>query len=156
MANTYSQLYIHVTFSVKGFRPLLSKNWRVEVFKYICGIATNKKQIVMQVNGVEDHIHILLCIKPTVQLSDVIRDIKAYSSRYINEKGWVKEKFEWQEGFGAFSVGHTQVPMVVNYIRNQEEHHRKKTFKDEYLNFLKENEVEYKEEYVLTKFLSPA
>ena len=100
------------------------------------------------VNGVEDHIHILLCIKPTVELSNVVRDIKANSSRFINEKAWVKGKFEWQEGFGAFSVGHSQTNTVVNYIRNQEEHHRKKTFKEEYLDFLKENEVEYKEEYV--------
>lgn len=148
MANTYSQIYIHITFSVKGFRPLLSKDWRDEVFKYICGIASNKKQIAIMVNGVEDHIHILLCIKPSVDLSAVVRDIKANSSRFINEKAWVKGKFEWQEGFGAFSVGHSQVNTVVNYIRNQEEHHRKKTFRDEYLNLLKENEVEYKEEYV--------
>jgi putative transposase len=148
MANTYSQIYIHVTFSVKNWKPLLSKKWRVEVFKYICGTATNKKHIVMQVNGVEDHIHILFCIKPTVDLSTVVRDIKANSSRFINERNWIKEKFEWQEGFGAFSVGHTQVKMVVNYIQNQEEHHRKKSFKEEYVELLKENEVEYKEEYV--------
>lgn len=148
MANPYSQIYLHVTFSVKNHQPLLSKNWRVELFKYISGITSNKKHILLQVNGVEDHIHLLLCIKPTVVLSDVIRDIKANSSRFINEKGWVKGKFEWQEGFGVFSVGHTQVSTVVNYIRNQEEHHRKKTFKEEYFDFLKEKEVEFKEEYV--------
>lgn len=147
MANTYSQIYIHVTFSVKRHLPLLSKQWREELFKYITGITTSKKEILMQVNGVEDHIHILLCIKPTSVLSDIVRDIKANSSRFINERSWVKGKFEWQEGFGAFSVGHTQVGMVVNYIRNQEEHHRTKTFKEEYLQLLKENEIDYKEEY---------
>jgi putative transposase len=151
MADTYSQIYIHVTFSVKYHLPLLSQKWRDELFKYITGITTNKKQILMQINGVEDHIHILLCIQPTVMLSDVVRDIKANSSRFINDKGWVTGKFEWQAGFGAFSVGHTQVDMVVNYIRNQEQHHRKKTYKEEYLMLLKENEVNYKEEYVFDK-----
>jgi putative transposase len=148
MANTYSQIYIHVTFSVKGHKHLLSKDWRTEVFKYIAGITSNKKQILMQINGVEDHIHILLGIKPTVLLSDVVRDIKANSSRFINERGWLKNKFLWQEGFGAFSVGHSQVNMVVNYIKNQEAHHQTKNFKEEYLQLLKENEIDYKEEYV--------
>lgn len=151
MANTYSQIYVHVTFSVKGNKPLLSKNWRSEVFKYIAGITTNKKQFPMQINGVEDHIHILLGIRPDVTLSDTVRDIKANSSRFINERGWMNAKFQWQEGFGAFSVGHTQVNMVVNYIRNQEEHHKKTTFKEEYLQLLKENEVDYKDEYVFDK-----
>jgi putative transposase len=136
---------------VKYHLPLLSKKWRDELFKYITGITTNKKQILMQINGVEDHIHILLCINPTVMLSDVVRDIKANSSRFINDKRWVTGKFEWQAGFGAFSVGHTQVDMVVNYIRNQEEHHRNKTYKEEYLMLLKENEINYKEEYVFDK-----
>lgn len=105
----------------------------------------------MQINGVEDHIHILLGIRPDVTLSDTVRDIKANSSRFINERGWINEKFQWQEGFGAFSVGHTQVNMVVNYIRNQEEHHKTKTFREEYLQLLKENEIEYKDDYVFDK-----
>ena len=102
----------------------------------------------MQINGTEDHIHILLAIKPTVLLSDVVRDIKANSFRFINEKNRVKGEFEWQGGFGAFSVGHSQVNMVVNYILNQEEHHRNKKFEEEYLELLMENQIEYKSEYV--------
>ena|ERR1041385_2921290 len=148
MADTYTQLYVHVTFGVKFRQQLLAREWRDELFKYITGVTTNKKQILMQINGTEDHIHILLAIKPTVLLSDVVRDIKANSSRFINEKNWVKGKFEWQGGFGAFSVGHSQVNMVVNYIRNQEEHHRNKKFEEEYLELLLENQIEYKPEYV--------
>jgi putative transposase len=148
MADSYSQIYIHVTFAVKGRQRLLSKAWRDEVFRYIVGITNNKKQTMLAINGVEDHMHFLLWMRPTVLLSDVIRDIKANSSKFINEKGWVKGRFEWQAGFGAFSVGHTQVDMVTNYIKSQEEHHRELTFKEEYIHFLEVNGIEYKPEYV--------
>lgn len=155
MADSYSQLYVHVTFGVKYRRPLLSKEWRAQLFDYIAGIATNKQQTILEVNGVEDHIHFLLWMRPTVLLSDVIRDIKANSSRYINEQGWVKGRFEWQSGFGAFTVGHPDLDKVRAYIRNQEEHHRKRTFKEEYLDFLKDHEIGYKPQYVFDEPEAP-
>jgi len=148
MANTYTQLYIHVVFAVKRRACVISKSWRDELFQYITGIVTNKGQKLMIVNGVEDHIHILLGIKPDCNLSDLVRDIKANSSRWINEKRLVPGKFEWQNGFGAFSVGASQISLVCHYISVQEEHHRKTTFREEFIDFLIHNEIEYKSEYL--------
>jgi putative transposase len=116
MANTYTQLYIHVVFAVKRRASVLAKSWRDELFQYITGIVKNKGQKLMIVNGVEDHIHILLGIKPDCNLSDLVRDIKANSSRWINDNNKVAGKFEWQTGFGAFSVGSSQVNIIMNYI----------------------------------------
>jgi REP element-mobilizing transposase RayT len=148
MANTYTQLYIHVVFAVKRRACVISKSWRDELFQYITGIITNKGQKLMIVNGVEDHIHILLGIKPDCNLSDLVRDIKANSSRWINEKRLVPGKFEWQNGFGAFSVGASQVNIICNYIAHQEEHHQTTKFRKEYIEFLQAYDIDYKEEYL--------
>jgi REP element-mobilizing transposase RayT len=148
MANTYTQLYIHVVFAVKRRACVISKSWRDELFQYITGIVTNKGQKLMIVNGVEDHIHILLGIKPDCNLSDLVRDIKANSSRWINEKKLVQGKFEWQNGFGAFSVGASQVNIICNYIAHQEEHHQTTKFRKEYIEFLQAYDIDYKEEYL--------
>lgn len=148
MANTYSQIYIQVVFAVKGRQNLISNNWKVELYKYISGIVNNEGQKLIAINGMPDHIHILIGIKPNKSLSDLVRDIKANSSRFINEKKWTNGKFEWQTGFGAFSYSHSQLDNVIRYIENQEEHHKKKTFKKEYLEFLKSFEIDYKNEYI--------
>lgn len=148
MANTYSQIYIHVVFAVKGRQNLISKNWKDELYKYITGIIMNEGQKLITINGIPDHIHILVGLKPDKSLSDLVRDIKSNSSRFINEKHWVTGKFEWQTGFGAFSYSHSQLNNVINYIQNQEEHHKKKTFKEEYLEFLNAYNVDYKNEYI--------
>lgn len=148
MANTYSQLYVHIVFAVKGRQNLISKKWKDEVYKYITGIVTNKGQKLIAINGVSDHIHILVGLKPDKSLSDLVRDIKANSSKFINDKKWINGKFEWQTGFGAFSYSHSQLTNVINYIRNQEEHHKVKTFRDEYIEFLKLFNVDFKSEYL--------
>ncbi|MBX9888558.1 MAG: IS200/IS605 family transposase [Flavobacteriaceae bacterium] len=148
MANTYSQIYIHVVFAVKGRQNLISKNWKDELYKYITGIVTNEGQKLIAINGMPDHIHILIGLKPNKALSDLVRDIKANSSRFINEKKWINAKFEWQTGFGAFSYNHSQLTKVINYIQNQEEHHKKKTFKEEYVDFLKAFDVDFKNEFI--------
>ena len=148
MANTYTQIYIHIVFAVKGRQNLISKNWNEELYKYITGIITNEDQKLIVINGMPDHIHILIGLKPNKALSDLVRDIKANSSRFINEKRWIDGKFEWQTGFGAFSYNHSQLTNVINYIQNQEEHHKKKTFKEEYVEFLKAFEIDYKNEYI--------
>ena len=148
MANTYTQIYIHIVFAVKGRQNLISKNWNEELYKYITGIITNEDQKLIVINGMPDHIHILIGFKPNKALSDLVRDIKANSSRFINEKRWINGKFEWQTGFGAFSYNHSQLTNVINYIQNQEEHHKKKTFKEEYVEFLKAFEIDYKNEYI--------
>lgn len=151
MADTYSQLYIQIVFAVKGRQNLISKNWKDEIYKYITGIITNQKQKLMVINGMPDHIHILVGIKPNVSLSDLVREIKSSSSKFINEQKWINGKFEWQKGFGAFSYGHSQLSNVIKYIENQEEHHKIRTFKEEYIEFLKLFDIDFKDEYIFTE-----
>ena len=148
MAGTFSQLYIQTVFAVKGRENLIDKRWRDELCKYISGIITGKGQKSIIVNGVADHIHCFIGLKPSMSISDLMRDVKNNSSKFINEKGFIKGKFSWQEGYGAFSYSHSQIEQVYNYILNQEMHHQKKTFKEEYLEFLTKYEIEYKNEYL--------
>lgn len=148
MANTYTQLYIQIVFAVKGRQNLVSTIWKDELYKYITGIVTNEGQKLIAINGMPDHIHILIGLKPDKSLSDLVRAIKANSSRFINEKRWINGKFEWQTGFGAFSYSHSQLTNVINYIQKQEEHHKKKTFKEEYLDFLKAFNIDFKNEFI--------
>ena len=148
MANTYTQLYFHIVFAVKGRSNYISEQWKDELYKYISGIIANKDQKLMIVNGVPNHIHLLIGTKPNCNLSDLIRDIKANSSKWINEKKFTNFHFEWQTGFGAFTVSQSVVPKVIEYIKNQEEHHRKKTFKEEYVEFLKAYQIDFKDEYL--------
>ena len=148
MANTYSQIYIHAVFAIKGRENLINKKFKDELYKYICGIVTNNKQKVYAINGMPDHLHILISIKPNCLLSDLIRDMKASSSKWINEKKYVVGKFQWQEGFGSFSVSQSNLDKVIAYIDNQEVHHQKKSFKEEYLEFLKSYKIEYDDKYV--------
>lgn len=148
MANTYSQIYIQVIFAVKGRQNLLRRENREELHKYITGIVRNNKQKLIRINSVQDHVHILLGMKPDIALSDLVRDIKANSSRFINEKRWVRGRFNWQEGFGAFSYSHSHLGPVIKYIDKQEEHHRRKTFREEYLSLLDKFQVEYDQRFV--------
>lgn len=148
MANTYSQIYIQVIFAVKGRQNLISENWRIELHKYISGIIENKGQKSIIVNGVADHIHCFIGLKPTMAISDLVRDIKNNSSKFINDKKILKGKFHWQEGFGVFSYAHSQIESVYQYILKQEEHHKKKTFREEYLDFLTQFDIPYKDEYL--------
>ena len=148
MPNTYSQIYIHVVLAVKGRGNLISKNWNNELYKYICGIVNGKNEKVYAINGMPDHIHILLSIKPDTSLSNLVRDIKANSSKWINENKFVRGKFHWQEGFGGFSYSQSQLDDVIGYIDNQEKHHAEKSFKEEYVDFLRKFKVNYDEKYV--------
>ncbi|MYB64954.1 IS200/IS605 family transposase [Candidatus Poribacteria bacterium] len=148
MADTYTQLYIHIVFAVKGRQHLIPKQHKEALHQYITRIITNKKQTLIRINSMPDHIHILIGMKPDIALSDLVRDIKANSSKFINKKGWVAGKFEWQTGFGAFSYSRSQLDVVVNYINNQEAHHSHLTFREEYLAFLKRFDVPYNPKYV--------
>jgi REP element-mobilizing transposase RayT len=148
MAGTYSQIYLQVVFAVKGRENLIAQSWKDELHKYISGIIKEKEQKPIIVNGMPDHIHAFIGLKPSMRISDLVRDIKNNSSKFINEKGWIKGKFSWQEGYGVFSYSHSHIERVYNYILNQEEHRRKKTFKDEYLELLKKFEIEFQEAYV--------
>ncbi len=148
MANTFTQIYIQVVFAVKGRESLIRREWKSELHKYITGIVRNEKHKLIAINSMPDHIHILAGLKPDMALSDLVRDVKANSSRFINEKKWVKGKFQWQEGFGAFSYSHSELDSIVKYIQNQEKHHSKKTFREEHDGMLKAFQIEYNEKYV--------
>ena len=148
MAGTFSQIYIQVVFTVKGWENLIGKEWKDELHKYIAGIIKGKEQKPIIVNGMPDHIHAFVGLRPAMAISDLVRDIKNNSSNFINEKRLVKGRFFWQEGYGAFSYSHSHIQNVYDYILNQEEHHHKKTFKEEYIDFLKKFEIEYNEKYL--------
>ncbi len=148
MANTYSQIYIQVVFAVHGRQNLLAKEWRQEVFKYMVGIIKNKGHKSIIVNGVEDHVHAFIGLKPAMALSDLVRDVKNNSTNFINDNNWIKGKFSWQEGYGAFSYSHSQVENVYNYILNQEQHHSRQTFQEEYMDFLSKFEIEHDVKYL--------
>lgn len=146
--STYSQIYIQLVMAVKGRSSLISLSWEEDLYKYITGIITNKGQKLIAINGMPDHIHILIGMKPACCLSDLVREVKKASNAFVKEKGFIKFKFEWQEGYGAFSYSHSALDNVISYIQNQKEHHRKKSFKEEYIGFLKKFEVEYNEKYL--------
>ncbi|MEO6721942.1 MAG: IS200/IS605 family transposase [Ferruginibacter sp.] len=148
MPGTFHQIYIQIVFAVKGRENLIGNNWKTELHKYIAGIVKGKGQKSIIVNGMADHIHAFVGLKPVMSISDLARDMKNNSSNFINDRKFVKGKFEWQEGYGAFSYSHSHIGKVYDYILNQEQHHKKKTFKQEYLQFLKKFEVEYNEKYL--------
>ena len=148
MASTYTQLYIQIVFVVKGRQNLLDKKWRAEVFKYMTGIVTNKGQKSIIINGVSDHVHLFIGLTPSMSISNLVRDIKNNSSNFINRNNWVKGRFAWQAGYGAFSYAHSQIDRVYQYILNQELHHREKSFREEYLEYLNEFQVDYQEQYL--------
>jgi REP element-mobilizing transposase RayT len=148
MSNTYSQIYIHIVFAVKGRMNLISENRREELQKYMTGIVTRRDQKLLAVYCMPDHTHVFVGMKPVLSISELARDIKAGSSKFINDNKWIQGKFSWQEGFGAFSHSHSKIDTVVKYILNQKEHHREKTFKEEYIDTLKKFEVEYDERYL--------
>lgn len=148
MAGTYSQLYIQIIFAVKGRENLISKSYKDDLNKYIAGIIKGKDQKPIIVNGMPDHIHAFVGLNPAVRISDLVRDIKNNSSNFINDQKMVAGRFSWQEGYGAFSYSHSSLHNVYNYILNQEEHHRKKTFREEYGDFLKKFSIEFNEKYL--------
>jgi putative transposase len=148
MAGTFSQIYIQIVFAVNGRQNLLQKPWRDDVFKYMAGIIKGKNQKSIIVNGVSNHVHLFVGLRPSMAISDLVRDVKNNSSKFINERKLVKGKFSWQEGHGSFSYSHSHIDQVYKYILNQDIHHRKKTFKEEYLEFLRKFEIEYDEKYL--------
>ena len=152
MANTYTQITIQVVFAVKYRECIIQRNHRAELYKYMAGIISNKNHKLLAINGVGDHVHILFGLNPSIALSDIVRDVKNNSSRFINEKKWLPGHFEWQAGYGGFSYSRSQRPDVITYIENQEEHHKKNTFRTEYLNILNVFEIDFEEQYVFEFF----
>jgi REP element-mobilizing transposase RayT len=149
MANTYTQIHIHAVFAVQNRLSLIQKQWQDELYQYITGIIANNEHKLLQIGGMPDHVHVLFGMRPTQSLSDLMQDIKGNSSLWINQKRFVAGKFSWQEGYGAFSYGKSQVDRVVKYIQQQERHHKKRNFAEEYLELLKLFGVEFDERYIL-------
>jgi len=148
MANTYTQIHIQAVFAVQNRDCIIHRGWKDELYKYITGIVQNNKHKMLVMNGMPDHVHILFGFRPSQTLSDLMQDIKGSSSKWINEKRFIKGKFSWQEGYGAFSYSKSDLPNVIQYIKNQEEHHKKRSFIEEYEDLLKEFEIDYDERFV--------
>jgi putative transposase len=148
MANTYTQIYIQVVFAVQGRQNLIRPEHREELQRYMTGITTHQGQKLIAIYCMPDHTHFLVGLKPDATLSDLVGDIKTGSTNHINRSRWVRGRFCWQEGFGGFSYSHSQLGAVSNYIRNQEKHHARKTFREEYVAFLKRYEVPHDERYI--------
>lgn len=148
MANTYTQLYVQIVFAVKGHHHLIPKNRKEELHQYITGIVQNRGQKMLAVHCMTDHTHIFIGFGPTLTIADLVRHIKQATSIWVKEKGLAKSTFSWQEGYGAFTYAQSQVKAVVQYVLNQEEHHRIKTFQEEYMAFLRKFEVPYDPRYV--------
>lgn len=148
MAGTFTQLYIQIVFAVKGRQNLISGEWKDELHKYIAGIIKGKDQKPLIVNGMPDHIHAFVGLRPSTAISDLVRDIKNNSSNFVNDRKLVRGKFAWQEGYGAFSYGHSQIDRVYKYILNQEDHHKRTTFREEYMELLNRFEVQFDTRYL--------
>ncbi|MFN8278754.1 MAG: IS200/IS605 family transposase [Saprospiraceae bacterium] len=148
MSNTYTQIHIQTVFAVQDRFCIIGKNWEAELYKYISGIVRNHNHKLLAINGMPDHLHLLFGLRPTQSLSDLMQDIKGDSSKWINTNGFLKTKFRWQEGYGAFSYSKSQVHNVIKYIKNQKEHHLKKTFTEEYRDMLRLFEVDFNEAYL--------
>ncbi len=150
MANTFTQIYLHLVFAVQNRISLIQPEWKDELYKYITGIVQNNGHKLIAINGMPNHLHIAVGYKPHQLIPDLLQDIKAYSSKWINRKKFIKGKFNWQQGYGAFSFSHSQIDRIVKYINNQEQHHKKQTFREEYLSLLKKYHIQFDEKYILS------
>ncbi len=148
MDKVYTQIYCHILIIVHGRFQLISNSWKDELYKYIAGIISNQGQKLIIINGMPDHVHLLIGMKANCNLSNLMRDIKGCSTKWINRKGFIDRKFKWQSGFGAFTKGHSEISIIANYIKSQERLHKNISLKEEYIGMLKEYDVDYKEEYL--------
>ena len=148
MADTFTQIYLHFVFAVENRMSLVRNEWKDELYKYITGIVTTQKHKLLAINGMPDHLHLFVGFNPSQSVSDLLQDIKGSSSTWINEKGFLRGKFNWQLGYGAFSYSRSQIDSVIKYIENQEKHHQKLSFKQEYIRFLKRFDVHFEEKNI--------
>lgn len=148
MPGTFSQIYIQIVFAVRNRESLIRSSWEQELYRYITGIIQNKGQKMLQINGMPDHIHFLMGMKPSCCLSDLIREVKKSSTDFIRENNYIRSKFQWQDGYGAFSYSHSSLDGVIRYIQFQKEHHRNISFREEYTSLLNSFNIEFKDEYL--------
>lgn len=148
MPNTFSQIYIQIVFAVKGRQNLIHPSWEEQLYQYITGVVQNKDQKMLAINGIQDHIHFLIGMKPTCTISNLVQEVKKASNQFINRKKFTPHTFFWQNGYGAFSYRHNDLQMVMEYIFDQKEHHQIKSFKEEYTDLLNSFGIEYTNEYL--------
>lgn len=153
MANTYTQIHIQAVFAVQNRQSLIALEWKHELYKYITGVVQNNGHKMLQINGMPDHIHLLFGMRPTQSLSDLIKQVKQDSSKWINSRQFLHARFSWQSGYGAFSYARPQLPNVIRYIANQERHHSKKSFQEEYIDLLEAHEIEFDDRYLFKPVL---
>ncbi len=152
MANTFSQIYIQTVFAVSSRLSLIKPAFQEELYKYIAGIVRNQGQKLIAINGMPDHIHILFGLRPSMALADLVQEIKVDSTNFINKNKFVRGRFNWQEGYGAFSYGHSQLNTIIRYIQNQQKHHDRRSFQNEYMSFLRKFDIAFDEKYVFEFF----
>ncbi|HEY9004308.1 MAG TPA: IS200/IS605 family transposase [Mucilaginibacter sp.] len=148
MANTFSQIYLQFVFAVQHRQSLIPKQHKEELHKYITGLVQNRKAKMLAVNCMPDHIHLFVGFRPTVLISDFVKEIKVESNEFINDRGWIKGKFNWQEGYGVFSYSQSHIDVVVKYILNQEKHHQKRSFKQEYVELLERFQIPFEDRFL--------
>jgi putative transposase len=148
MANTLTKIYLQLVFTPKGRENIIPKKHKEELNKYTTGIIQNRKHKLLAINFMSDHVHIFIGYNPAQSLPDLMRDIKANTSKFINDNNWFPGRFQWQEGYGAFSYSHSQIDTVIKYVNNQDDHHRTATFKDEYLGLLEKFQVDFDPKYL--------
>lgn len=148
MANTFSQIYLQFVFAVKQRESLIAKEHKEELHKYITSLVQHRNAKMLAIHCMPDHTHLFVGLKPTILISDFIKEIKVESNEFINSKKWIRGRFSWQEGYGVFSYSHSHISAVINYILNQEKHHQQKTFKEEYHELLKKFEISFDEKYL--------
>ena len=148
MPNTFTQIHIHSVFAVQNRISLISRNWEERLYQYITAIVQNRGHKLLAINGMPDHVHVLFGMRPAQSLSDLMREIKGDSSRWINENRLAPGKFSWQEGFGGFSYSKSQIIAVAKYIEEQKKHHQKKSFVEEYRKILKDFDIDFDERYI--------
>ena len=153
MPNTYTQIHIQFVFAVKFRNSIIQSSWKDELYKYITGIVQANKHKLIAINGMPDHVHVFIGMRPSQSISDLMQDVKGNSSKWINDKKRTPYHFEWQEGYGAFSYGKSQIKNVIAYIENQEQNHRVKTFREEYIEFLQKFVIEYDERYIFQELI---
>ncbi|MBS1913158.1 MAG: IS200/IS605 family transposase [Bacteroidetes bacterium] len=148
MANTYTQIHIHLVFAVADRASLIHSGVKDGLYKYMTGVVQRRGHKLLAINGMPDHVHLLIGLRPEMALSSLVRDVKAFSAKHVNDEHWMRNRFGWQVGYGAFSYSKTQIPSVIRYIERREQHHRVLTFREEYLELLKRFEVEYDPNYL--------
>ena len=153
MANTYTKIFIHIVFAVKNRQSVISNEWKTRLYQYMVGITNKFNHKIICINGVQDHVHILLSLGPAQSLSDFIRILKSNSSKWINEQNFIGHPFEWQTGYGAFSLDDSEIERLKEYIKNQEIHHQKIRFIDEFKKILDEFSITYQEEYIFKEII---